>query len=350
MSEPYFIEKGIQKLISENRKVFKGTESEFDEYINEKLPKIIEELLQGIWDELYEYSFDKENDLRKHQKEINEKINKNYGNGIWLLESFIEMNCQVSISTYDKYIKIFDTYEDQLKLDTLISLHVRACQIANEIRVLVSNGFADGAMSRWRTLHEICVTFLFLYDNDTKITEMYQDYHVIERWKKAKEYQENCEFLDMDKFSKEEMGFIESERKDVLEEYGKEFGQSYGWTMEILPKGRRNIREMEKLVKQDHHRAVYTWASENVHSGVSGINKRLGLREEQENFLLPGANDYGFLDPVQYMTVSLTTMSETFLNMEDSSMSRIFKEFLYALQNEVVNEFGEQEKTMPNNV
>ncbi|WP_338360157.1 hypothetical protein [Yeosuana marina] len=59
MSEPYFIEKSIQKLISKNRKVFKGTESE--EYIDAKLPKIIEELLQRIWDGLYNYSFDEDN-------------------------------------------------------------------------------------------------------------------------------------------------------------------------------------------------------------------------------------------------------------------------------------------------
>lgn len=339
MSEPYFIEKGIKKLVAKYRKAFKGTESEFDDYVKSKLPKIIEELLQGIWDGLYNYSFDENNDLRSHQKKINESIEKKYGDAIKLVESFIEMNSQVSVSTYGTYLKIFDTFEDQLKLDTLISLHVRACQIANEIRVLVSNGYADGAMSRWRTLHELCVTFLFLYDNDTRITEMYQDYHVIERWKKAKEYQENCSFLKMDKLSNEDIAFIESERKDVLEEYGKEFGQSYGWTMNVLPKGRRNIREMEKVVGQDHHRAVYTWASENVHSGVSGINKRLGLREDEENYFLPGANDYGFLAPIQYMTASLITISETFLNMEDSIMSRIFKEFLYSLQNEVVLKF-----------
>lgn len=343
MSEPYFIEKGIKELIAANRKVFKGTKPEFDKYINAKLPKIIEELLQGVWDGLYDYSFDENNDLRSHQKIINESIEKNYGNAIKLVESFIEMNSQVSVSTYNTYFKIFDKFEDQLKLDTLISLHVRACQIANEIRVLVSNGYADGAMSRWRTLHELCVTFLFLYDNDTLITEMYQDYHVIERWKKAKEYQENCSFLNMDKLTNEDIEFIESERKDVLKEYGKEFGLSYGWTMSVLPKGRRNIREMEKLVGQDHHRPIYTWASENVHSGVSGINKRLGLREKEENYLLPSANDYGFIDPIQYMTVTLTTMSETFLNMEDSIMSRVFKEFLYSLQKEIVLEFDKRD-------
>lgn len=339
MQEEFFIEKTIQKVISERRAEFDGTDEDFDKFLEKKLPKIVKKLLQGVWEALYDFCFDEKNDLRNHQKKINASIHEKYGNGLKLVESFIEMNSQVSISTYEKYRKIFDTFEDQLKHDTLISLHVRACQISNEIRVLVENGYADGAMSRWRTLHELCVTFLFLYDNDNQTTVMYSDYHVIERWKKAKEYQENHSSLNMESLSKEDIKFIESERQDVLTEYGKEFGKSYGWTMNILPDGRRNIREMEKLVRQDHLRPVYTWASENVHSGISGINKRLGLREEEQDFFLTGATDYGFTDPIQYMTVSLITISETLLDMEDSTLNNLFKEFLFRLQNEVVNEF-----------
>lgn len=343
MAQEFFIEKTIQKAIEEKKADFDGTDEEFEKLINSKLPKIIEGLLENLWDELYEYSFDENNDLRNHQRKINEKISKKYGNGIKLVESFIEMNSQVSTATYDKYYSIYDNYEDQLKLDTLISIHARACQIANEIRVLVTNGYADGAMSRWRTLHELCITFLFLFDNNPKITKMYNDYHVIERWKKANEFQENHTFLQIEPISKNDMEFIESERKEVLEEYGKEFGKSYGWTMDILPNGRRNIREMEKIVGLEHHRPLYTWASENVHSGVSGINKKLGLREEEQNNLLTGANDFGFTEPIEFMTISLTTLTETLLDMEDSSMNRIFKEFIRALQKATVTEFSNLE-------
>jgi hypothetical protein len=39
----------------------------------------------------------------------------------------------------------------------LIRLLVRGCQVTDEILCLLENGFADGAMARWRTLHEITV-------------------------------------------------------------------------------------------------------------------------------------------------------------------------------------------------
>jgi Family of unknown function (DUF5677) len=37
----------------------------------------------------------------------------------------------------------------------LIKLHARSCQVAEEILCLLRNGFADGAIARWRTFHEI---------------------------------------------------------------------------------------------------------------------------------------------------------------------------------------------------
>lgn len=38
--------------------------------------------------------------------------------------------------------------------DITMRLHARACQVADEIVCLLSNGFADGAMARWRTLQD----------------------------------------------------------------------------------------------------------------------------------------------------------------------------------------------------
>ena len=45
----------------------------------------------------------------------------------------------------------------QDKVRVLLIRLVRACQVTDEIICLLENGFADGAMARWRTLHEIAV-------------------------------------------------------------------------------------------------------------------------------------------------------------------------------------------------
>ncbi len=47
--------------------------------------------------------------------------------------------------------------------DVLIRLHVRACQVVLEIITLLENGLADGAMARWRTLHEITTVAMLIH-------------------------------------------------------------------------------------------------------------------------------------------------------------------------------------------
>ncbi len=339
MEQEYYIENLIKKAIRKTKSDFKGSKDEFEKFINDKIPETIKTISSGIMEEIYNYCIDDNNDLKKHEKKVVKKINKNYKLGIKLFEGFIELNTKISSITYNKYYKIFTTPEDQIKLDTLIANHVRACQVANEIKVLVINGFADGAHARWRTLHEICITFLYLYDADYETIEMYNDYETIESWKKAKEYREGYQRLNWEPLEETEWESLETERKRLIEKYGKEYSESYGWTMKGLPKGKRNIRELEQLVDKDYLRTIYAWSSENVHAGVSGIKTKLSLRENEQHKFLTGPNDCGFLDPIQFTSYSLTEMSEVFLEMEDSLMNKILGELLYFFQNEVVKEF-----------
>ena len=345
MNEEFYIEKTTKKVIQELREKFEGTREEFDKSIEEKLPKILNQVINGLTEELLSYCFDKNNDLKKQEEKIEKSIRSKYGKGLEIFDAFIELNSKISAYTYEKYFKIFKTLEDHTKLDTLISIHVRACQIANEIKVLIRSGYADGAISRWRTMHELCITFLFLYDNDNETIQMYNDYQAIENWRKVKEYQEHYKTFGWEPFDKEDLESLENDRNEMIAKYGKEFGKGYGWTLKILPAGRRNIREIEKKVGQEHFRPIYTWASENVHSGVSGIKRKLGLRESEQDFLLTSCNDFGFTESIEFSTSTLLLMSKTLLNMEDSIMNGIMIKLLYSLQDDVITEFSEIENS-----
>ena len=73
--------------------------------------------------------------------------------------------------------------------EILFSLHGRACQVAEEVVCLLSNGFADGAMARWRTLHEIAAVGCLIRDHGDELAERYEQHQVIEAWKAALQYQ-----------------------------------------------------------------------------------------------------------------------------------------------------------------
>lgn len=336
LDTPYIIEKLFQKFIKKKKLSFNGTDAEFNIFVETKFT----DCLNALAETYLEYCFDTNNDLKKQERKIVKKIKKKYSSSLEILDAFIELNSKISQLTYEKFHKQFNDFKDHLKLDILISLHVRAIQVANEVKVLVSNGYADGAHARWRTLHEICITFLFLYDSDYETIRMYNDYQVIENWKKAKEYKDNFERLRWKQLEDEVYNELEKDRNKLIKIYGKEFTESYGWTMKRLPRGKRNIREIEKLVEKDYLRFIYAWSSENVHSGILGIKTRLGLRKDESTSLLTGPSDYGFLDPVQFTSYSLTEMSVVLLRMEQSIMHELLEELVYLLQNEIVKSFS----------
>jgi hypothetical protein len=64
--------------------------------------------------------------------------------------------------------------------EILIRLLVRAWQVTDEILCLLENGFADGAMARWRTLHEIHVVAAVLMRHGESITERYLAHQAVE--------------------------------------------------------------------------------------------------------------------------------------------------------------------------
>lgn len=339
MDELFYLEKRIQKAIQERKKNFTGTDEEFNEYIDCKIPELIESLSTGIASEIFKYCTSSNSDLKKQDKTTRKKIKEKYKEGIELLEAFLELNSKISSNTYSKYFKIFDQLEDHIKLDTLISIHVRGCQISNEIRTLIVNGYADGALARWRSLHELCVIFLFLYDNDYSLIEMYNDYETIERLKKAREYQTYCEELGLEPLDDKDIEVLETEKECLVNLYGKDFAKSYGWTINILPEGKRNFREIEKRVGRDPFRVYYAWSSENIHPGVSAQKRKLGLREEEQNYFLTNSHDYGFIDPIQLMAITLSDMSLVFLEMEDSLLSKIYATVLDIFKTELIKEF-----------
>lgn len=344
MEKPYYIENLLKDFIQKLKLEYKDSEKEFDKAIQEKLPTAIESITKGLLEEIFDYCLDEQNDFKKRNREIADKISQNYSVGIKLFVGFMELNAKISSMTYEKYFKIFDTFDDHIKLDTLIAIHVRACQVANEILVLVKNGYADGAHARWRTLHELSITFLYLYDSDYEVIHMYNDYEIIEKYKKAKEYKNCEESLDLEKIEETEWQVLTKQREEIILKYGKEFSEGYGWTMKDLPKGKRNFKELEKYVGIDNLRIIYTWSNESIHAGVSGIKDKLSLRNDETHHFLTGPNDCGFLDPVQYTTNSLCQMSEVLLGMEDSLLNQIFEELLYLFQNEIVNEFNKIEE------
>ena len=61
--------------------------------------------------------------------------------------------------------------EDRHLVAVLVRLHARACQVADEVLTLIAAGFAEGAIARWRTLHEIAITAMHIRARPPRLGE-----------------------------------------------------------------------------------------------------------------------------------------------------------------------------------
>lgn len=188
-----------------------------------------------------------------------------------------------------------------------IQLHTRAVQIANEVSCLLKGGYADGAMARWRSLHETAVILAFLSRNDDALSSRFVDFQAITRLKAATEYNEHYAALGFEPFDQENLAQFQKDRDAMLAKYGQQFASENGWAADVLKQKRVTFKDIEKFVDLNHLRPQYGFASKNVHSGVDSIGFKLALSMSSQETLLAGPSNEGLIEPIQCTSYSLIT-------------------------------------------
>lgn len=181
--------------------------------------------------------------------------------------------------------------------EALMLLHARACLVAREVDHLIRGGFADGAMARWRSLHEIAVTMAFLVEHGEECATRYVAHFAPASLKAARQYERYRRKLGYGTVGKRFLSKLQAEVGALEVLYGKEFvDDDYGWACAALSRKRVNFAMIEEAVKLDFMRPFYKVASEQVHASMRGATFRSGLVANDGSKLLVGPTNYGFAD------------------------------------------------------
>lgn len=135
------------------------------------------------------------------------------------------------------------------KIVLMLRLHVRACQVADEIILLLQNGFADGAMARWRTMHEICVIISLINEGSDELVFRFVDHEAVATKQGASAYMETATAMGLDPISAFDINVIEVNYSIVRGKYGKEFCDQYGWANILFDGRRATFSDLEKKGK-----------------------------------------------------------------------------------------------------
>ncbi len=200
----------------------------------------------------------------------------------------------------------------------LTRLHARGCRIAEEILVLLKNGYGQGALARWRTLHEVTCVARFIARHGEAVAEQYLLHDMVESWRATREYERCAPALGYEPLAEGELDEVSQQVEVLVERFGTRFTAQYGWAAEALERevearGLSGFAAIEKVVELDHLRAHYRFASHPTHGNPKGV---LFNPDFSGDGVLAGPSPEGLADPGHCALISLTQLTTTLLGLD----------------------------------
>lgn len=223
----------------------------------------------------------------------------------------------------------------------VIRLLVRGCQVTDEIICLLENGFADGAMARWRTLHEIAVVAAVISQGGEAIAERYLAHHAVESKRAMDKYVVCCTQLGYRSPSKRAQARILKAYDKAIACYGKPFKTDYGWAAAHLKNDRPTFADLEAAAGRAEMRSHYQMGNDNIHAGIKSMYFRLGLLDYDG--LLAGRSNAGLTEPGQNAAHTLTQLAGIACMSEPSLDDCVIGDMLTTLRNEIPRSFARAE-------
>lgn len=313
-------------------------ENKIEDAVEGLITKLIPDLAKSTKETLL---YDSERMLEERRGLFSEFCKRNYKR--WqvafdLLETFIVI-CTEAGENFNKSYRPTAVKENDVVFDIVVRNHARACHIAQEILCLLKAGFPDGAHARWRALHEVTVTAMFIKKHGRECAERFYWHDVTESYKGMLQHRKYEHRLQEKGPTDKEFEECKVIYHQLIDKYGKAFGKPYGWASHVIRNNRVTFAAIEENVSLDHMRPYYKWASQNIHAGAKGINNKLGLCEATEDILLVGQSNSGMTDPAHASAISLAQITIVLLNIEPNIDRLVVLNIILEMQKEVGEAF-----------
>jgi hypothetical protein len=244
---------------------------------------------------------------RRDKQGFQKRLHQRWGMGLEALKMLVTIARELG-DDINRELRQSGKSGEPHRVDVLTRMHARACQIAEEIICLLSNGFADGAMARWRTLYEIVGVCMLINQHGEALAERYVAHGIVESRKAADQYQKFRRRLKQKPFSRDTVQKIKARYDAALAKYGRDFRHPQGWAAHHLNKANPSIADVQEGSGIEHLLPYYRLASHNVHANPKGVFYKLGLLGESD-ILLAGPSNAGLADPGHNTALSILQVS-----------------------------------------
>ena len=175
-------------------------------------------------------------------------------------------------------------------------LHIRACRIAEEIILLLEHGHAEGALARWRTLHEVAVVATLIKEGGDDLAERFFDHDAVEQKRMLDDYRRAALAAGEPSPPAAQAREIERSFDDMVTRYGKHFQGMYGWASEQLglPKEPK-FHDLQDAIGSLSLKHRFRVASSSNHASVATLGQP--VHHWDPTTTIPGAFAAGFEGP-----------------------------------------------------
>ncbi|WP_034619858.1 DUF5677 domain-containing protein [Chitinibacter tainanensis] len=239
-----------------------------------------------------------------------EDLEERWGNGLNYLRMLLTCCREVGSQTLKRHNKS-KSKRHAMRRWVLVRLHARACQVADEIICLMENGFADGAMARWRTIHELSVVATIIANGDEDLAERYILHDAVEVKRQADEYEMTQVILGATPIGKRARKVIDQEYQAVLDRFGSTFAHPYGWAANHLNLKKPTFKDLQTRAEHAGMNSYYKLASFGVHASARSLFFNLSTAGDRE-LLLTGRSNAGLEDPGGRTAQSLTLITSLY--------------------------------------
>lgn len=207
------------------------------------------------------------------------------------------------------------------KFTALRRLHARSCQVAKEIVVLLRHGFADGAISRWRSLYELMVITSFLHRQDSEVAKRFLEHAEIDDYRLSVKW-ENL-WLNDDVLSKQKRAARYASWESRLKtKYGKFSEKDYLWAQSVFSLNRpvtftdieKDVHDNDSLDKRFEFDVKI--AHKVTHASAYATLYPIG-DHPRRSALLAGASTFGISKPGRVTASLICIITANYLLCRD---------------------------------
>lgn len=325
-----FLQEEINRLVAEEKFSEAQLQDAVDQTVGNTLPEISEQMLDRL--------------KRKASKMLKERRSGDGGfrrrhMGRWrkafdTLE-MLYVICEESGAEFNTEFRPIAVEDNNFTFEAVVTLHARALLVANEILTLLKGGFADGALSRWRSLHEIAVIGQFLSHHDCETAERYLLSFNLQTHRSMLQYNKYAEKAKLELISDVEVEKFQRAQDNIISRFGASIKKEYGWAAKALNNANPSFYDLERSIDMEHWRPSYRWASEYIHANYKPHDALLGMVGVDQSVLLVGPSNSGMTEPAHMMAISLSQITAALLLLQPNIDRLVILNIVLCLVDEV---------------